>query len=48
MKAAMGKEPTASIDIRPDKSMATQVYYCASFGSTRMEEAKVVQIACNE
>jgi len=48
MKVVMGKEPTASIDVRPDKSMATQVYYCASFGSCRMEEAKVVQIACNE
>jgi len=39
----MGKEPTASNDVRPDKSYATQVYYCASFGSTRMEEAKVVE-----
>ena len=48
MKLAMGKEPTASIDVRPDKSYATQVYYCASFGATRMEEAKVVEIACNE
>tara|TARA_R100001086_G_scaffold34927_3_gene15801 strand:+ start:99 stop:956 length:858 start_codon:yes stop_codon:yes gene_type:complete len=48
MKLALGKEPTASIDVRPDKSMATQVYYCASFGCTRMEEAKVVEIACNE
>jgi hypothetical protein len=48
MVLAMGKEPTASIDVRPDKSMATQVYYCASFGSSRLEESKVVQIACNE
>jgi hypothetical protein len=48
MKLALGKEPTASIDVRPDKSMATQVYYCSSFGCTRMEEAKVVEIACNE
>jgi len=44
----MGKEPKASIDVRADKSYATQVYYCASFGATRMEEAKVVEIACNE
>jgi hypothetical protein len=27
---------------------STQVYYCATFGSTRMEEDKVVEIACNE
>lgn len=47
-KLAMGKEPKASIDVRADKSYATQVYYCASFGATRMEEAKVVEIACNE
>ncbi len=48
MKLAIGKEPTAQITQRADKSYATQVYYCASFGATRMEEAKVVQILCNE
>ena len=48
MKLAIGKEPTAKIDERSDKSYATQVYYCSSFGSTRMEEEKVVEIACNE
>jgi len=48
MKLAMGKEPKASIDVRADKSYATQVYYCASFGSCRLEEEMVVQIACNE
>ena len=48
MKLAIGKEPTARIDERADKSYATQVYYCASFGATRMEEAKVVEIACTE
>ena len=48
MKLAIGKEPNAKIDERSDKSYATQVYYCSSFGSTRMEEEKVVEIACNE
>tara|TARA_X000001382_G_scaffold9247_1_gene6577 strand:+ start:3727 stop:4584 length:858 start_codon:yes stop_codon:yes gene_type:complete len=48
VKLAMGKEPTAKIDERSDKSYATQVYYCSSFGSTRLEEVKVVEIACNE
>jgi len=48
VKLAMGKEPTAKIDERSDKSYATQVYYCSSFGATRMEEVKVVEIACNE
>jgi|TARA_R110000868_G_scaffold393732_1_gene664832 hypothetical protein len=38
----------ARIDERSDKSYSTQVYYCATFGSTRMEEDKVVEIACNE
>ena len=48
MKLAIGKEPSAQITQRADKSYATQVYYCASFGATRMEEAKVIQILCNE
>ena len=48
LKLAMGKEPTARIDERSDKSYATQVYYCQTIGATRMEEAKVVEIACSE
>ena len=48
IKLAVGKEPTARIDERADKSYATQVYYCMSIGATRMEEAKVVEILCNE
>ena len=48
IKLAVGKEPTARIDERADKSYATQVYYCMSVGATRMEEAKVVEILCNE
>jgi len=45
---ATNKDVTARIEERADKSYATQVYYCASFGASRMEEAKVVEIACNE
>ena len=48
IKLAMGKEPAAKITERPDKSYATQVYYCQTIGATRMEEAKVVEIACTE
>tara|TARA_R100000234_G_C5001895_1_gene180698 strand:+ start:2063 stop:2896 length:834 start_codon:yes stop_codon:yes gene_type:complete len=48
MKLAVGKEPNAKIDERADKSYSTQVYYCQTIGSTRMEEAKVIEIACSE
>lgn len=45
---AVGKDSTARIDERSDKGYATQVYYSAAFGSTRMEEAKVVEILAHE
>ncbi len=45
---AVGKDVTARIDERSDKSYSTQVYYCMSVGSTRMEEEKVVQIDIDE
>jgi|TARA_R100001480_G_scaffold1071_3_gene3184 hypothetical protein len=45
---AVGKDVTARIDERADKGYATQVYYCASFGATRMEEDKVVEVQCTE
>jgi len=45
---AIGKDVMARIDERADKSYSTQVYYCATFGATRMEESKVVQILCDE
>jgi hypothetical protein len=48
IKLAVGKDVTSRIDERADKSYSTQVYYCAQFGSTRMEEEKVVQIDCDE
>ena len=48
IKLAVGKDVMARIDERSDKSYSTQVYYCATFGATRMEEEKVVSIACDE
>jgi hypothetical protein len=44
----IGKDVSARIDERADKSYATQVYYCMSIGATRMEQAKVVPITCTE
>tara|TARA_R100000458_G_C8268595_1_gene243435 strand:- start:83 stop:946 length:864 start_codon:yes stop_codon:yes gene_type:complete len=44
----IGKDINARIDERADKGYSTQVYYCMSVGATRMEEAKVIQIDCDE
>ena len=44
----IGKDISARIDERADKSYATQVYYCQSIGATRMEEANVLGITCVE
>lgn len=48
IKLGIGKEPTARIDERADKSYATQVYYAMTLGATRMEEKKVVEVLCTE
>lgn len=48
IKLAIGKDVSAKISERADKSYATQVYYAMSIGATRMEENKVFQIPCNE
>ena len=48
IKLGIGKDITAKISERSDKSYATQVYYCMSLGAVRMEEKKVVQIPCHE
>ena len=48
LKLAVGKDVMAKIDERADKSYSTQVFYCSTFGSTRMEEAKVVSVLCDE
>ena len=44
----IGKDVNARIDERADKSYATQVYYCMSIGATRMEQAKVLGVVCQE
>lgn len=36
------------VDVRPDKSHALQIRTVAMIGATRMEEEKVVEIACDE
>jgi hypothetical protein len=48
IKLAVGKDVMAKISERADKSYSTQVYYCMSIGAVRMEEVKVVEIACDE
>ena len=48
IKLAVGKDVTGRIDERADKSYSTQIYYCMDIGATRMEEEKVVEIACQE
>jgi len=48
IKLAVGQDVVARIDERADKSYSTQVYYSMSIGATRMEEEKVVEIACDE
>ena len=45
---ATAKEVQGKISERADKSYSTQVYACMGIGSTRMEENKVVEIACKE
>jgi hypothetical protein len=44
----IGKDITARIDERADKSYSTQVYTCMSLGAVRMQETQVVRIICNE
>jgi len=45
---ASGAEIHADIGPRRDKRNSTQVYVAASFGAVRMEEAKIVEIECDE
>lgn len=41
-------EINGKVTERPDKSYANQVYVSGTFGSTRTEEGKVVEILCSE
>lgn len=45
---ALGQEPRAYIDRRSDKSFNWYAYMEMFIGATRLEEAKVVEIACTE
>jgi len=45
---AISEEVVARIDERPDLNYAKQVYFRMHIGATRLEEEKVVEIACNE
>lgn len=44
----IGQETKTRVSERDDKSYATQVYASQSLGAVRMEEVKVVEIACTE
>lgn len=46
MVLSIGMDMVARIDERADKSYSTQVFAAMSIGSTRLEEEKVVDIAC--
>lgn len=45
---AIGEEPEFDIGPRRDKGNSTQVYLKMSMGAARIEDEKVVQIACSE
>ena len=44
----LSKDIESKIAQRPDKNYAWQVYACMSLGAVRLEEVKVVEIACKE
>lgn len=48
MHLGMWNSINASVDKRPDRSNATQVYVRGTFGATRLEEKKIVQILATE
>lgn len=48
MQLGVQKEPSVKIDERPDKNYLTQVWLGMSIGATRLEEDRIVQIACQE
>ncbi len=48
LQLGVGREPVGFIDRLPGKSQSIQVYYAMDIGATRMEEEKVIEIACDE
>lgn len=47
VELGIGSDINSRISERADKSFSTYVYYSMCLGATRLEEAKVVEIACN-
>jgi hypothetical protein len=45
---AVAQDVTVDVGPRRDKRNSTQIYVCASFGSTRMWEEKVLRVKCDE
>jgi hypothetical protein len=45
---AVGSDVSTRISERADKNYATQVFLSMTIGATRVEDEKVVEIACNE
>jgi hypothetical protein len=48
MGVSVGMDVVTSIDKRPDKNNSMQPYAQMSLGATRVEEAKIVEVACDE
>jgi hypothetical protein len=48
IQLAIQKEPNGRADQRPDKCYAWQVFMSMSIGATRLEEERIVEIACQE
>ena len=47
VQLGIGADIKASIAPRADKSFSTYIYYSMSLGATRLEEKKIVEIACH-
>jgi hypothetical protein len=45
---AMAKDINGKIDVLPTKHYSTQIYASLSFGATRLEEEKLVEVDCSE
>lgn len=48
MQLAIQKNPEGRVSERPDKNYAWQVYMRLALGATRLEEARIVEVACVE
>jgi len=48
IQLAISKEATGRVDERPDKNYAWQVYLKLCLGAVRLEEARIVEVACSE